>query len=113
MPRAASLIGLRALSQDRPIAPDVVEQYLGIKFGDALKFVRSAIKRLARSMSAPEIAAQADELYEKFRRTRSCARIKRQTLFHRLEFRRWPRVSSRSTPGRRQGSIRSVGNLPG
>jgi hypothetical protein len=59
--------GLRALSNDRPIAPDVVEQYLEIKFGDALKLVRNAMKRLARSMSAPEIAAQADELYEKFR----------------------------------------------
>jgi hypothetical protein len=59
--------GLRALAKDRPIAPDIVEQYLEIKFGDALKLVRSAMKRLARSMSAPEIAAQADELYEKFR----------------------------------------------
>jgi hypothetical protein len=59
--------GLRALSKDRPIAPAGVEQYLEIKFGDALKLVRSAMKRLARSMSAPEIAAQADELYEKFR----------------------------------------------
>jgi hypothetical protein len=59
--------GLRALSRDRPIAPDGVEQYLEIKFGDALKLVRNAMKRLARSMSAPEIAAQADELYEKFR----------------------------------------------
>jgi hypothetical protein len=59
--------GLRALSNDRPIAPDVVEQYLEIKFGDALKLVRNSMKRLARSMSAPEIAAQADELYEKFR----------------------------------------------
>jgi hypothetical protein len=59
--------GLRALAKDRPIAPDTVEQYLEIKFGDALKLVRNAMKRLARSMSAPEIAAQADELYEKFR----------------------------------------------
>jgi hypothetical protein len=59
--------GLRALARDRPIAPDGVEQYLEIKFGDALKLVRNAMKRLARSMSAPEIAAQADELYEKFR----------------------------------------------
>jgi hypothetical protein len=59
--------GLRALSNNRPIAPDVVEQYLEIKFGDALKLVRNSMKRLARSMSAPEIAAQADELYEKFR----------------------------------------------
>jgi hypothetical protein len=59
--------GLRALSRDRPVAPAVVEQYLEIKFGDALKLVRNAMKRLARSMSAPEIAAQADELYEKFR----------------------------------------------
>jgi hypothetical protein len=59
--------GLRALSKDRPIAPDGVEQYLEIKFGDALKLVRNAMKQLAHSMSAPEIAAQADELYEKFR----------------------------------------------
>ena len=59
--------GLRALANDRPIAPAIVEQYLEIKFGDALKLVRDAMKRLARSMSAPEIAAQADELYAKFR----------------------------------------------
>ncbi len=59
--------GLRALDRDRPIAPDSVEQYLEIKFGDALKLVRNSMKRLARSMSAPEIAAQADELYAKFR----------------------------------------------
>jgi hypothetical protein len=59
--------GLRAIANDRPIAPAMVEQYLEIKFGDALKLVRSAMKRLARSMSAPEIAAQADELYAKFR----------------------------------------------
>ncbi len=59
--------GLRALANDRPIAPAIVEQYLEIKFGDALKLVRNAMKRLARSMSAPEIAAQADELYAKFR----------------------------------------------
>jgi hypothetical protein len=59
--------GLRALAKNRPIAPDIVEQYLEIKFGDALKLVRNSMKRLARSMSAPEIAAQADELYEKFR----------------------------------------------
>jgi len=59
--------GLRALNRDRLIAPDGVEQYLEIKFGDALKLVRTAMKRLARSMSAPEIAAQADALYAKFR----------------------------------------------
>ncbi len=59
--------GLRALAKDRPIAPDTVEHYLEIKFGEALKLVRNSMKRLARSMSAPEIAAQADELYQKFR----------------------------------------------
>jgi hypothetical protein len=59
--------GLRALAKNRPIAPDSVEQYLEIKFGDALKLVRNSMKRLARSMSAPEIAAQADTLYAKFR----------------------------------------------
>jgi hypothetical protein len=59
--------GLRALARNRPIAPDSVEQYLEIKFGDALKLVRNAMKRLARSMSAPEIAAEADALYAQFR----------------------------------------------
>jgi hypothetical protein len=59
--------GLRALARDRPIAPASVEMYLEIKFGDALKLVRDSMKRLARSMPAPEIAAQADELYAKFR----------------------------------------------
>jgi len=67
VPVVRTRAGLRALNRDRPIAPDSVEQYLEIKFGDALKRVRAAMKRLARSMSAPEIAAQADELYEKFR----------------------------------------------
>jgi len=67
VPIVRTRAGLRALDRDRPIAPDGVEQYLEIKFGDALKRVRAAMKRLARSMSAPEIAAQADELYEKFR----------------------------------------------
>jgi hypothetical protein len=71
MQRAVPIVrtraGLRALDRDRLIAPDSVEQYLDIKFGDALKLVRNAMKRLARSMSAPEIAAQADELYAKFR----------------------------------------------
>jgi len=54
MQRAVSIVrtrsGLRALDRDRLIAPDSVEQYLDIKFGDALKLVRSAMKRLARSM---------------------------------------------------------------
>jgi hypothetical protein len=71
MQRAVPIVrtraGLRALDRDRLIAPDSVEQYLDMKFGDALKLVRNAMKRLARSMSAPEIAAQADELYAKFR----------------------------------------------
>jgi hypothetical protein len=67
VPIVRTRAGLRALNRDRPIAPDTVEQYLEIKFGDALKRVRAAMKRLARSMSAPEIAAQADDLYAKFR----------------------------------------------
>lgn len=59
--------GLRALNRGRPIPPATVEQYLELKFGDALKLVRNAMKRLARSMSAPEIADQADALYAQFR----------------------------------------------
>jgi len=39
--RADSLIGLRAPSQGPSDRSGVVEQYLEIKFGDALKLVRS------------------------------------------------------------------------
>jgi hypothetical protein len=59
--------GLRALSKDRPVAPESVERYLKSKFGDALDDARDAMMQLARSRRPDEIATEAYELYEEFR----------------------------------------------
>lgn len=59
--------GLRALSKDRPISPGSVERYLAGKFGDRLGDARTAMRRLARSMSPSELARRAYALYEEFR----------------------------------------------
>jgi len=59
--------GFRALSKDHPVNPDSVTRYLESKFGDALDDATSAMKTLALSMTPKELAAEAYELYEKFR----------------------------------------------
>jgi hypothetical protein len=59
--------GLRALSKDRPISPESVDHYLQNKFGPALPEVRRLMSRLARSLSAPDLAANAYSPYEQFR----------------------------------------------
>ena len=59
--------GLRALSKGRPIAPESVERYLEGKFGDALGAVECAMKKLAASIDADELARSAYSLYEAFR----------------------------------------------
>lgn len=59
--------GLRALSKDRPIAPESVERYLVSKFGDALDDVRAAMTTLARSRPPEDLADEAFSLYEDFR----------------------------------------------
>ena len=59
--------GLRAVSKDRPIAPESVARYLDNKFGEALPAVRKAMKTLARSMPPETLAAEAFKLYEQFR----------------------------------------------
>ncbi len=59
--------GLRALSKDRPIAPESVERYLAGKFGDALDDVRAAMTALARSRPPEDLADEAFALYEDFR----------------------------------------------
>ncbi len=59
--------GLRAVSKDRPIAPDSVARYLDSKFGEALRTVRKAMETLARSMRPETLAAEAFKLYEQFR----------------------------------------------
>lgn len=59
--------GLRAVSKDRPIAPESVARYLDSKFGEALPAVRKAMKTLARSVPPETLAAEAFKLYEQFR----------------------------------------------
>jgi hypothetical protein len=59
--------GLRALSKERPIAPESVARYLDGKFGEALGDVRAAMTRLARAFAVDELAARAYDLYEAFR----------------------------------------------
>jgi hypothetical protein len=59
--------GLRALSKDRPIAPESVERYLKSKFGDTLENARTAMMQLAKSRRPAAIAAESYRIYEKFR----------------------------------------------
>jgi hypothetical protein len=59
--------GLRAVSKDRPIAPDSVARYLDSKFSEALPAVRNAMETLARSKPPETLAAEAFKLYEQFR----------------------------------------------
>jgi hypothetical protein len=48
--------GLRAVRGSKPIDPDSVRRYLGDKFGDDLKAVRSAMQRLAKTYKPKELA---------------------------------------------------------
>lgn len=59
--------GLRAASKGKPDDPDAVTRYLEAKFGAALPAVRSAMTRLARSLSPSRLAEEAFGLYERFR----------------------------------------------
>jgi hypothetical protein len=59
--------GLRALSKDKPIAPDSVQRYLVSKFSDALPAVEGAMLALANSMPPDELSRRAYGLYEVFR----------------------------------------------
>ncbi len=59
--------GIRAVRGRNPIDPDSVRRYLGNKFGDDLKAVRSAMQKLAKSYKPQELAHDAYRLYERFR----------------------------------------------
>jgi hypothetical protein len=59
--------GIRAVRGRNPIDPDTVRRYLGDKFGDDLKAVRSAIQKLARAYKPQELAHDAYRLSERFR----------------------------------------------
>lgn len=55
--------GLRALSKDKPIEPASARKYLQSKFGDATE----AMRTLAGSLGADDLAHQGFRLYEAFR----------------------------------------------
>ena len=59
--------GIRAVRGRTPIDPDGVRRYLGDKFGDDLRAVRSAMQRLAKAYNPKELADHAYSLYERFR----------------------------------------------
>src|SRR5476651_992038 len=57
--------GIRAVKGDQEIEPDGVQHYLGDKFGENLKAVRSAMQKLAKAYTAKELAERAYPLYER------------------------------------------------
>jgi hypothetical protein len=59
--------GIRAVRGGKPLDPDSVRRYLDDKFGDDLKAVRSAMRKLARAYKPQELAHDAYRLYERFR----------------------------------------------
>jgi hypothetical protein len=59
--------GLRAVQGNKPIDPESVRRYLSGRFGEDLKPVRSALKKLALAYKPRELAVRAYPLYERFR----------------------------------------------
>jgi hypothetical protein len=59
--------GIRAVKGADEIEPEGVRHYLESKFGDSLKPVRSAMKKLAKAYKPKELAREAYPLYERFR----------------------------------------------
>lgn len=59
--------GLRATVKGQPVEPDSVRRYLAKKFGEDLGAVQSAMEALAQAYPPEKLAAQAYDLYEKFR----------------------------------------------
>jgi hypothetical protein len=61
--------GIRAIQGGKPMDPDAVERYLGGKFGDDMKAVRSAMEKLAKAYRPKKLAEKCYSLYEEFRPT--------------------------------------------
>jgi hypothetical protein len=59
--------GIRAVKGSEAIDPGGVQRYLGDKFGEDLKVVRSAMQKLAKAYKPSELAHDAYPLYERFR----------------------------------------------
>ncbi len=67
IPAKNTAAGVRAVVKDKPIEAEGVARYLTEKFGDGLAPARAAMRALARSLSADELAGAAFGLYEQFR----------------------------------------------
>jgi len=67
VPATSTDAGIRATRGGRPLDADSVRRYLEDKFGDDLKAVRSALRRLAKSYQPKELADHCYRLYERFR----------------------------------------------
>jgi hypothetical protein len=59
--------GIRAVKGSEAIDPASVRRYLSDKFGDDLKAVESAMRKLAKAYKPQELAHDAYPLYERFR----------------------------------------------
>jgi len=59
--------GIRAVSKNKPINPDSVQKYLENKFEDALDDATEAMRALAQSVNADDLAREGFSLYEEFR----------------------------------------------
>jgi hypothetical protein len=59
--------GVRAVVKYKAIEAGSVERYLESKFGESLGGVREAMRELAKSFGAEELAQNAFRLYERFR----------------------------------------------
>jgi hypothetical protein len=67
VPAANTEDGILAVRGNKPLDPDSVRRYLEDKFGDDLKAVRSAMRKLARAYKPQGLAHDAYRLYERFR----------------------------------------------
>ncbi|MHB8494395.1 MAG: hypothetical protein ACYDDG_07460 [Casimicrobiaceae bacterium] len=59
--------GQRAIFKGELVKPEVVERYLGNKFGDALGLMRTEMERLAARLSPERLNQEGFHLYEQFR----------------------------------------------
>lgn len=59
--------GIRAVRGGKPLDPGSVRRYLEDKFGDNLRAVRSAMRKLAKAYTPDGLAHAAYPLYERFR----------------------------------------------
>ena len=58
--------GIRAVRGNKPVDPDGVRRYLEGRFGENLKAVQAALKKLAKAYPPKELAERCFGLYEQF-----------------------------------------------